>query len=154
MAKHTAEEVERFAQEYVINEDNTAAYLKAKPNSKAASKSLYALACKMSKLPAVAKRIEELKAKARDKAETRFNITVEQRLKWLKQITEAGLGTYHDQGGNERRENLAASRAAIATMNDMLGTDSEDSGGTEPLEIKFTISTAKGKIETTNVESD
>jgi len=37
-------------------------------------------------------------------------------------------------------------------MNDMLGIDDGEGEKAQPLEIKFTISSAKAKIETTNVE--
>ena len=118
---------EIFAQEFVLNGGNaTEAWRKANPNSKAKVDVQYSKASTMLAQEKVKARIEELKGKARGKAEERFCITVEQRLKWLKEITEAGLDTYIDQNQNKRRENLAAARAAIATMKDMLGvTDGE-----------------------------
>ena len=136
MAKHTDEEIELFAQEYAISDDPNKAYLAAKPNTKASTQSIYSLSCRMAKLPEVVKRVSELKSQIRVKAESKFSITVEQRLKWLKDITEAGLDTYIDQNQNKRRENLAAARAAIATMNDMLGTGREESGN-KPIEIRI-----------------
>ena len=126
MAKHTDEEIELFAQEYAISDDPNKAYLAAKPNTKASTQSIYSLSCRMAKLPEVVKRVSELKSQIKIKAESKFSITVEQRLKWLKDITEAGLDTYIDQNQNKRRENLAAARAAIATMNDMLGVSEGD----------------------------
>src|SRR5574344_2379105 len=135
---------EIFAQEFVLNGGNaTEAWRKASPNSKAKVDVQYSKASTMLTKPEVKVRVEELKGKARGKAEERFCITVEQRLKWLKDITEAGLDTYIDQNQNKRRENLAAARAAIATMNDMLGVaDSDDDTKAQPLEIKFTVSAA------------
>tara|TARA_R110000787_G_scaffold286299_1_gene404024 strand:+ start:55 stop:489 length:435 start_codon:yes stop_codon:yes gene_type:complete len=56
-------------------------------------------------------------------AKKMFSISVEQRLKWLKDITEAGLDTYNDAQGNKRREGLGAARSAIETMNTILGTN-------------------------------
>lgn len=152
MAKHTDAEVEAFSQEYAISGDCNRAYLVAKPNTKAKPDSLYSMASRMAKLPEVVQRVSELKSQAKVKAESRFAITVEQRLKWLRDIVNSGIATYHDQLGNKRRENLAAARAAIATMNDMLGVD--DSGGetSQPLSITFNIVAPKAKVETTNVE--
>ena len=86
--------------------------------------------------------IEELKGKARGKAEERFCITVEQRLKWLKYITEAGLDTYIDQNQNKRRENLAAARAAIATMNDMLGVSDGEASNRKKFNITLRVEDA------------
>lgn len=123
VAKHTEAEIEAFAQEYAISEDANKAYLLAKPNTKASQSSIYSLSCRMSKLPEVVERVNQLKSKIKVKAESRFSITVEQRLKWLKEITEAGIAAYNDSNGQKRRENLAAARAAIATMNEMLGTE-------------------------------
>ena len=118
---------EAFCRAYALNGGNaTDAWRSVNPNSKAKLETQYSKASIMLAQEKVKARISELKDKARAKADEKFFITVEQRLKWLKEIAEAGIGTYLDQGGNERRENLAAARAAIATMNDMLGTDGDN----------------------------
>ena len=94
---------EVFAQEFVLNGGNaTEAWRKANPNSKAKVDVQYSKASTMLAKEKVKERIEVLKGKARRKAEERFCITVEQRLKWLKDITEAGLDTYIDQNQNKR----------------------------------------------------
>lgn len=79
-------------------------------------------------------RIKQLLEIANKTAEKKFSITVEQRLKWLKEITEAGISSYQDGSGVTRRENLAASRAAIQTMNDMLGV-TEKGDGVKPVKV-------------------
>lgn len=113
---------EAFCQEYVLNNGNaTAAWRKAHPDSKAKPETQHSRASEMLSQRKVKVRISELQEQARVKATEAFTITVEQRLRWLKEITEAGLGDYIDQNGNKRRENLAAARAAVATMNDMIG---------------------------------
>ena len=113
---------EAFCQEYVLNNGNaTAAWRKAHPDSKAKPETQHSRASEMLSQGKVKVRISELQEQARVKATEAFTITVEQRLRWLKEITEAGLGDYIDQNGNKRRENLAAARAAVATMNDMIG---------------------------------
>ena len=153
--KLTASE-ETFCQEFVLNSEKAIdAWNVAYPDSKANINSRYVAASKMLASPKIRLRIDELKEAARAKATEAFTITVEQRLRWLKEITEAGLGEYIDQNGNKRRENLAAARAAVATINDMLGVaDSDADQKATPLAITFTVSAAKGKIETTNVEPD
>ena len=113
---------ETFCQEFVLNSEKAIdAWNVAYPDSKANINSRYVAASKMLASPKIRLRIDELKEAAREKATEAFTITVEQRLRWLKEITEAGLGDYIDQNGNKRRENLAAARAAVATMNDMIG---------------------------------
>jgi hypothetical protein len=155
VANHTAEEIEIFCQEFILGEDLTRAYLKAKPNCKAKQNTIYVLANKMSSVPKVKERIEELRLVARNKSEVSFGVSVEWRVNMLRDIATAGMDTYIDSQGNKRRENLAASRAAVQTLNDMLGIDSDDADNkSQPLEIKFTISPAKANIETTNVERD
>lgn len=118
---------EIFCKAYVLNGGNqTDAWRTANPSSKAKPETMHSKASTMAAQAKVKVRIEQLKIAMNAKAAEKFNITVEQRLEWLKQITEAGLDVYIDQVGNERRENLAAARAAIATMNDMLGVSDGD----------------------------
>lgn len=156
MGDLTAKE-EAFAREYVLGgcSDATAAWSMAHPDSKAKPNSRYVAACRMVNDPKVALRIDELKRTASVAAEKAFTITVEQRLRWLDEVAKAGLETYIDNAGNKRRENLAATRAAVQTMNEMLGVDGGDGDSkSQPLEIKFTVSAAKASVETTNVERD
>lgn len=143
------EEVERFAQEMAISGDPSAAYLKAKPDTKASQKSIWSTACRWSKQPEVIKRIDDFKRVMQVKAESKFSITVEKRLQWLQEIVEAGLGTYHDNNGNARRENLAAAKGAIEVLNDMLGTGDDDAEKGESLEITFQVSAPKRDIRIT-----
>lgn len=153
MSDKLTQQEEAACKAYVLNGGNqTEAWRSAHPNSKAKPETQHSKASIMFSQEKVKARIGELRCKVAEKAAEKFNITVEQRLKWLKEITEAGLDVYRDQNGNARRENLAAARAAVATMNDMLGVDDGDGDKAQPLEIKFTIAAAKAKIETTNVE--
>jgi hypothetical protein len=126
MARYTPEEIEAFSQELALSEDSSKAYRKAKPNSKSKPESIHSLASRMAANPEVVARVKELKSQARAQAESRFSITVEQRLKWLEEIVISGLDVYVDATGSKRREGLAASRAAIQTMNEMLGTSPDD----------------------------
>ena len=76
----------------------------------------------MAKRHHVRTRITQLKKQAKQKAEEKFTVTVEQRLKWLNDIVKMGMGEWEDKYGNRRSENLAAAKGAIETLNDMLGT--------------------------------
>lgn len=122
MSNLTAKE-EVFAKEYVLGGccDATAAWRKAHPDSKAKAVSQHNKASLMLKKVEVRVRIDELKRKSIDIAEEKFTVTVAWRLEMLKKIAEAGYDTYQDGNGKFRRENLSAARAAIQTMNEMLG---------------------------------
>lgn len=122
MSNLTAKE-EAFAKEYVLGGccDATAAWRKAHPDSKAKAVSQHNKASLMLKKVEVRVRIDELKRKSIDIAEEKFTVTVAWRLEMLKKIAEAGYDTYQDGNGKFRRENLSAARAAIQTMNEMLG---------------------------------
>lgn len=138
---------EIFCQAYYENGGNaTAAYLVMVPNSRAKPESINEMASRMLANVKVSSRIAELKAQAAVVASAKFNITVEQRLRWLKDITEAGLAEYLDQLGNKRRENLAAARAAIQTMNDMLGVGDGDNHQSHQ-GVTIVIKRDDGKLE-------
>lgn len=122
MTELTAKE-EAFAQAYVLGgcSDATAAWRKAHPLSKAKPETQHNKASLMLKKGEVKIRIRQLQKKASVKAENDFGVSVEWRLDMLKKIADAGYEQWHDQNGNARRENLAAARGAIQTINDMLG---------------------------------
>ncbi len=135
--KLTATE-EAFCKAYALNGGNaTEAYRTANPKSKGKESSQNERASRYMAKDKIKARIAELKKIAEAKAEEKFSITVEQRLKWLKDITEAGLGEFIDAQGNKRRENLSAARAAVATMNDMLGVSDENKQANKAIEIRI-----------------
>ncbi len=114
---------EAFAKAFVLNGGNaTEAYRESHPKSKAKATTQHEEASKMAKRPHVRTRITQLKKQAKQKAEEKFTVTVEQRLKWLNDIVKMGMGEWEDKYGNRRSENLAAAKGAIETLNDMLGT--------------------------------
>ena len=147
MTKLTDKE-EIFCQAYYENGGNaTAAYLVMVPNSKAKPTSINEMASRMLADVKISSRIAELKAQAAVVASAKFNITVEQRLKWLKDITEAGLAVYIDSAGNNRRENLAAARAAIQTMNEMLGVSENDKKERRSFNVTLSVKDASEDAE-------
>lgn len=126
---------ESFAQAYIKkNGELIEAYRSSDYSQKLPAGQMSVQARKLYNKPLINLRIEELQKIATEIAENVFNITVEQRLKWLKEIAEAGLSTYKDKSGANRREGLGAARSAIDTMNDMLGT-SEKSNKVKPVKI-------------------
>jgi len=147
MVKLTDKE-ELFCRTYYENGGNaTAAYLVMVPNSKAKPASINEMASRMLADVKISSRIAELKAQAAVVAAAKFNITVEQRLRWLKDITEAGLAEYLDQPGNKRRENLAAARAAIQTMNEMLGVSESDKKERRSFNVTLSVKDASDDAE-------
>lgn len=147
MGKLTDKE-ELFCRAYYENGGNaTAAYLVMVPNSKAKPASINEMASRMLADVKISSRIDELKAQASVVASVKFNITVEQRLRWLKEIVEAGVATYVDGTGSKRRENLAAARAAIQTMNEMLGVTDGDKKERKTYNVTLSVKDASEDAE-------
>lgn len=107
-------------------------------------------AAKLLKKPRISLRIEELMKKVKKIADEKFTVSVEQRLKWLEEVAKAGLGTYEDQQGNKRRENLAATKGAVEALNAMLGHGDDGDNEGDALTIQFNVAPAVGKVKVTN----
>ena len=149
MTELTAKE-EAFAQAYVLGgcSDATAAWRKAHPLSKAKPETQHNKASLMLKKGEVKIRIRQLQKKASVKAENDFGVSVEWRLDMLKKIADAGYEQWHDQNGNARRENLAAARGAIQTINDMLGVALPgEKGKRKSFNVKLSIQDASAADE-------
>jgi len=149
MTELTAKE-EAFAQAYVLGgcSDATAAWRKAHPQSKAKPETQHNKASLMLKKGEVRARIKQLQKKAAVKAENDFGVSVEWRLDMLKKIADAGYDTYEDGNGKSRRENLSAARAAIQTINDMLGVALPgDKGKRKSFNVKLSIQDASASDE-------
>jgi hypothetical protein len=154
MTELTAKE-EAFAQAYVLGgcSDATAAWRKAHPLSKAKPETQHSKAYLMLKKGQVKARIKQLQKKAAEKSENDFGVSVEWRLDMLKKIADAGYDTYEDGNGKSRRENLSAARAAIQTINDMLGVALPgDKGKRKSFNVKLSIQDASSEV--TNDEED
>lgn len=82
-------------------------------------------------------RIAELQLEADKIAKEKFGISIEQRLRWLQEVAEAGLTKQLITKGEdvvEQRENLPATTGAIRVMNEILGTD-EQGDSTKPVKV-------------------
>jgi phage terminase small subunit len=134
MANLTAKQ-EKFANEVVLNGgDKVAAYKSSGYSTNMKSDAISVKADEVYNNGKVSVRIAELQKIADEKAKEVFSISVEQRLKWLNEVANAGLSKYIDPAGNERRENLTAVTGAVKTMNEMLGV-SDSTGGTKPVKV-------------------
>ena len=145
---------ENFAQEVVKNGGDKVAAFKSSGWSWEgySSAALSVEADKKFHHPKISLRIQELQLIADKAAKESFQITIEQRLKWLKEVAEAGLGVYLDQLGNERRENLTAVTGAVKELNSMLGDGSDDDSAGEALTINFNVSEPVRDVKVTRGE--
>ena len=126
---------EAFAQEVARNGgDKVAAYKFAGYSTAGNSNTLSKSSDELFNNPKVSPRITQLLGKANKIAEEKFTISVEWRLQKLKEIADMGMDTYEDAAGNKRRENLAAAKGSIETMNSMLGV-AEKGGDTKPVKV-------------------
>lgn len=133
---------ESFAQAFIAtNRDLIQAYRKSEYSQKLTADQMSVQANKLFNKPKINLRITELTKKVNDIAEKKFTITIESRLRWLKDIYDAGMETYLDAQGNKRRESLTASKSAIDTLNNMLGTD-EESGTVKPVKVMIGVKDA------------
>lgn len=153
MSKLTSKQ-ERFAQEVVMNGgDKVKAREAAGYSTEMAMPSQGVDADKLYNHAKISLRIEELQKQADKVAKQVFTISVEKRLRWLNDITVAGLSTYKDMQENVRYENLSASTGAIKTMNEMIGVSDGEDKDANPLEITFTVNQPVKEVKITNADS-
>ena len=127
---------ESFAQAFVLHKnDSIEGYRHSEYSQKLKPENMSAEAYKLLQKPHIAHRIKELQSKASVIADKKFNVSVEQRIKWLSEIVDAGMGSYKDSTGADRRESLTAARGAIETLNTMLGTKEENDKAIKPIAI-------------------
>lgn len=127
---------EKFAQAYIARTgDKVQAYKDAGYSITMSSAAISSQADKLYNKPKINLRIKELQEKASVIANKAFSVSVEQRVKWLEEVALAGLSDYADQGGNMRKENLAATCKAVDVLNSMLGTQDLESKTIKPIPI-------------------
>lgn len=73
-SKPTESEIDVYAGHYVLHGDQSAAFRVVFPNSKAKAETIHTAASLLHAIPKVHQRIEELKAKVREVAESEFKI--------------------------------------------------------------------------------
>ena len=133
---------ESFAQAFIAaNRDLIQAYRKSEYSQKLTADQMSVQANKLFNKPKINLRIAELSKKVNDIAEKKFTITIEQRLRWLNEIVDAGLEDLKMADGTYKRQNLPAAKAAIDTLNNMLGTD-EASGTVKPVKVMIGVKDA------------
>ena len=140
---------EMFAQSVVKNGgDKVQAYKDAGYSLNLNPNAMGVQADKLFNHPKISLRVSELQIEADKVARESFNISVEWRLRRLKDICDAGITTYKDVNCVDRYENLAASNTAIKTMNEMLGVnDSDEDSAGEPIQINFTVNPSVKEVK-------
>lgn len=127
---------ESFAKAFVLHKNEPIeGYRNSEYSQRLTAEDMSKQAQKLLNKPHINRRIGELQAKASAIAEKKFTITVEQRLRWLSDIVESGLSEYTDAQENKRKENLAAARGAIETLNTMLGINEDGEDTVKPIPI-------------------
>lgn len=117
MAKKLTQKQINFCHKYIECGNASEAYRFAYNAENMKQESIAVKACELLKDVNIAVMVEELRAKASEK----FDITIEQKKKWLMQIVEKGLKPIYDAQGNEVPTDMAAARGAIAELNKMDG---------------------------------
>ena len=131
--------------------EKVSAYKEAGYSVNMSNASVQVQADKLFNKPKLALRIKELRSKVVEAAEKRFTISIERRLRWLEDIVEAGLSNYVDGNGQARRENLAAAKGAIETLNTMLGIGGDEKEA-QSMTITFGVKKPVGDIKITKGE--
>lgn len=137
----TDSEIDVYSKEFLKHGDKSKSWSSAFPKSKASKEAVNVNASRFHKLSKVLLRIEELRKTTTEIAEKKFTITIEQRLRWLNEIVEAGLEKLEDASGVLKRQNLPAAKSAIDTLNNMLGTD-DQSGNVKPVKVLIGVKDA------------
>ncbi|MDB4261452.1 hypothetical protein N9878_01155 [bacterium] len=136
---------EQFAVNVVVNGGDKVKARKDAGYSTAMSKASQGVdADKLFNHAKISLRIKELQIEADKVASKVFGITIEQRLRWLKEVAEAGLTKQLITKGEdilEQRENLPAVTGAVRVMNEMLGTD-ELGDETKPVKVYIGVEDA------------
>jgi len=117
----------KFEVAYCTNGGNASeAYRSAYDAKKMKPQTVFSTASRLLKDRKVTARVEEIQAKAKEIAETKLNITFEQKQRWLKSVIERSL--QHEQArdseGNpmgDFRFNASAVISAISELNKMDG---------------------------------
>lgn len=149
---------EAYAQAVVKNGgDKVAAYEAAGYSMTMSMPAIQVQADKLYNHPKIRLRIRELQSAANEVAKERFNISIEQRLMWLKEVAEAGLTKQvliRGESMIEQRENLNAVNGAIKIMNEMLGVNDGAEDEAKSLTIQFNVAEPVGDIVVTRGKSN
>ena len=117
MAKKLTPKQEKFCLAYIQTGNASEAYRQAYDAGKMSEKVIHNKASDLLKRGDIGVRLEEL----RERACKVFDVTIEEKKKWLKLTVDMGLKTKTDAWGNKVAHNLAAAVSAVAELNRMDG---------------------------------
>jgi len=117
MAKNLTQKQINFCHKYIECGNASEAYRFAYNAENMKPESITRKASELMANGIVSAMVQEL----RDKATETFDITIEQKKKWLQQIVDLGLKKIYDAQGNEVPTDMSSARGAIAELNKMDG---------------------------------
>ena len=110
-----------YAAEWVVHGDQTRAWRKTFPDSKAAPETQHARASLFHKIHKVQIRIGELQGIAKQQSEEEFSLSVGEIKKYLTKAMKKGLKNKKDAQGNKVPVSVSGAVSAIAEINKMDG---------------------------------
>ena len=113
----TDSEIDVYSKQFLNHGDKSKSWSAAFPKSRAKKEAVNVSASRFHTFAKVLLRIEELRKTTVALAEKKFTITIEQRLRWLNEIVDAGLEKIEDATGASKRQNLPAAKSAIDARN-------------------------------------
>lgn len=117
----TSTEIDAYASAYVLKDDQTAAFRKAYPSSKAVEATLWSKASIMHKKKQVQERIAQLRDTSRKAVEEEFGLSVSRITQMLASAAAQGLKLKVDAQANKIPVNLSATVSALNEINKMNG---------------------------------
>ena len=117
----TAAELSAYCESYLLQNNMSAGFRAAFPNTTASKDNVSKAAYKFHHLPEVSPMLAKLEGIARKKAEEKFGVSAETITKALAQVLTKGLRSKIDKSGNQIMENPAAVVSAAAELNRMAG---------------------------------
>jgi phage terminase small subunit len=129
---------EDFAQALVKNGGNKLeAYKEAGYSQKMTKGSMWIEANKLSNIPNISLRVQDLQEKASVVANEKFSISVEERLKRLNYLYSCGIEESSTPQGTKIYQNLSVAKQCIEVMNAMLGVTF--TGDVKPVKVHIGV---------------
>jgi phage terminase small subunit len=118
MSDELTEKQEHFCREYMMNGGNaTQAYKTAYNTENMTDKTINEESCRLKADHKISARIRELQMESKEE----FNISVEQKKRWLQHAIMKGFTEHPDREGNMKPHDVKAAISAIGELNKMDG---------------------------------
>ena len=117
----TDHDIEVYTSSFILVDDQSGAWRKTYPNSKASDKVVWEKASRFHKLDKVQARIRQKQDEIARSDAKDFDISYEAQVSRCLKILELGTKPKYDKDGNEVAQNLSAAQSAINELNKMAG---------------------------------